>query len=256
MAMRLSRVNIAVARSQQRLFASSQSYTLGWTKRYLAAAAHHIVEKHPLQLSCGILFTKGVVCDTLAQRIEGKEEQDFRRTAIMGAYGGFCEAPMAYFFYSKIFPRVFGASRSLSTVLQMLLIENIFLWPLLIYPSYYAVEAVGDSAKIARMRAALLDKAAGAAAAATGQISSSGATLRSSSTTGTVEDVVFNLQRYSQDWWAVTKVSVQVWVPVNFINFRFMPTNLRTPFMGMCAFGYTTFWSFQQSQLRKKDGGA
>jgi hypothetical protein len=141
--------------------------------------------------------------------------------------------------------------------------------PLLIYPTYYAVEAVGDPKKIAKMRLALQQKhaaaegaAAGGAAAAEGaaegaaEVSAvqAAAVPTSTATPTALDDVTFNLNRYASDWWAVSKVSMQVWIPANFLNFRFMPTNLRTPFMGVMAFGYTTFFAAQQAQLRRKDG--
>jgi hypothetical protein len=153
----------------------------------------------------------------------------------MAAYSGFCEAPLVFLFYQNIFPRIFGGSRTFATIFQMLVVENLFLWPLLIYPTYYMMEAVGDPKKINKMR--------------------SGDTIHSASTadkTNIVDDVAYNLSRYKADWWAVNLASMQVWIPANFINFRFMPTNLRTPFMGVCAFGYTTYWSIQQAELRRR----
>ena len=101
----------------------------GWAARKARAMA--FVDKYPLRLSCGILCTKGFVCDTLAQRaVAGKsaDEQDWRRTLIMAAYGGLCEAPLAFLFYSNIFPVMFGAARTITAVCQMLLVENLFLW--------------------------------------------------------------------------------------------------------------------------------
>ena len=102
-----------------------------------------VADSYPLRLSVSILLVKGLCCDTLAQRVispsEGGVKQDWNRTAIMAAYSGFCEAPLVFLFYSKIFPHVFGASRTIATICQMLVVENLFLWPLLIYPSYYMV---------------------------------------------------------------------------------------------------------------------
>ena len=222
-------------------------------------------DKYPLRLGCAILATKGLVCDTLAQRaVEGKAaaEQDWRRTAVMAAYGGLCEAPLVFVFYSHLFPLLFGAARTLAAVGQMLLVENLLLWPLLIYPTYYCMEAVGDPGKVDRMRLALLEKAAAPGAdeegdgTEEGMLVAAAASTTTTATTTTLDDVKFNLSRYRADWWEISRVSMQVWVPANFINFRFMPTSLRTPFMGVMAFGYTTFFAAQQAQLRRKDGGA
>ena len=225
-------------------------------------------DKYPLRLGCAILATKGLVCDTLAQRaVEGKAaaEQDWRRTAVMAAYGGLCEAPLVFVFYSHLFPLLFGAARTLAAVGQMLLVENLLLWPLLIYPTYYCMEAVGDPGKVDRMRLALFEKAAAPGAGEVGDdteegmpVAAAAATTTTTTTTATttLDDVKFNLSRYRADWWEISRVSMQVWVPANFINFRFMPTSLRTPFMGVVAFGYTTFFAAQQAQLRRKDGGA
>ncbi len=68
--------------------------------------------RRPLALACGILMTKGVVCDTLVQKtVEKRDEMDWKRTAVLGTYGGFCEAPLAYMTYSKLFPLLFGGPR-------------------------------------------------------------------------------------------------------------------------------------------------
>jgi hypothetical protein len=53
----------------------------------------------------------------------------------------------------------------------------------------------------------------------------------------------------------LTKLLSQVWIPINMINFYTMPVHMRTPFMALGAFCYTTFFSVQQAQLKSKGGG-
>lgn len=61
-----------------------------------------------------------------------------------------------------------------------------------------------------------------------------------------------SLVKYSENWWEINKQSMKLWVPYNFVNFYFLPTHLRTPFMAFCAVGYTTFFSWQQQQIRNR----
>jgi hypothetical protein len=99
----------------------------------------------------------------------------------------------------------------------MLAIDHFFIWPVLIYPMYYAVEG---AVKAREPRVGL--------------------------------GVAASLQRYREDFLPVNRASMMVWVPANLINFALISPAFRTSFMGMTAFMYTTFWSWQQARLRDR----
>jgi hypothetical protein len=224
-------------------------------------ALRQAVERRPLATACGILLTKGVFCDLLVQTVvEGKRfEQDSRptgaqsgpgaerearssaapavswtRTAILGVYSGFCEAPLAYLVYARLFPRWFPATAGVGWphVGKMLAVDSLMLWPLMIYPTYYASEAVVEF---------LAAEREGEAPSEAPLEERFGAKLLSS------------LRRYfTVDFLEVNQGSMMVWVPVGIVNFGYIPAGCRTSFMGAVAFFYTTFWSFQQSQFRQR----
>jgi len=186
----------------------------------LWGAAKSVGYRRPLLLASGILTTKGVLCDVIGQRaVEGRafpEEWDKTRTAILSLYGGICEAPIAYYVYSVVFPRLWPGATTLSSLWKMVLVDNLFVWPLLIYPTFYLMNGV------------ILDK----------------------------ESPEAILRKYQRDFVEVNSVSAAVWAPANTVNFLFTPQRFRAAVMAVVAFFYTTFWSVQQAQLREAAGSA
>lgn len=188
-----------------------------WTRpsmtstRNLFAKAKGWAMSRPLQAASTILAVKGVFCDGIAQKVvEKKEEWDPKRTFILSLYGGAAEAPLAYYFYSVLFPRWFPG-QSVRNLVGMLLVDNLVVWPGLIYPSFYLING-----KVLEHRM--------------------------------VSEIA---KRYYEEFWEVNSVSMAVWLPVNTINFWIMPTQLRASFMACVAFCYTTWWSVQQAQLQQ-----
>jgi len=112
--------------------------------------------------------------------------------------------------------RWFPGPTTLSSLWRMVILDNVVVWPLLIYPTFYLLNGV------------LLDK----------------------------EGPVEILQKYVRDFVEVNSVSAAVWAPANTVNFFFTPKRFRAAFMAVVAFFYTTFWSVQQAQLRQTAGSA
>jgi len=183
-------------------------------QRFTNSKLVQLCTRHPLALASAILAAKGVICDVFVQKaVQKKEEWDRRRTAVLSLYGGLVEAPLAYAFYSVLFPRLWPAT-TIGNVFKMLVVDNLMLWPWLIYPTFYSLNTLID-----------------------------GSTMRDA------------WQKYLSDFWEVNKVSMVVWIPTNIVNFIYLPTPLRPAFMASVALCYTSFWSFQQAQLRERPQG-
>ena len=71
------------------------------------------------------------------------EEQtvDFRRTLAFWLYGGLYQGICQEFFYNDLFPSVFGDSHTVTTVIQQVMIDMMFLTPCVCLPVAYLVKA-------------------------------------------------------------------------------------------------------------------
>eukprot|EP00397_Hematodinium_sp_SG-2012_P058177 GEMP01073380.1.p1 GENE.GEMP01073380.1~~GEMP01073380.1.p1 ORF type:complete len:207 (+),score=31.95 GEMP01073380.1:188-808(+) len=105
-------------------------------------------QRHPLALASILLFVKGAACDVFVQTaVQRKKEWDKSRTAVLSLYGGLFEAPLAYAFYSILFPR-FWPARTATNVFKMLLVDNLLLWPWLVYPTFYSLSTLTDDSTL------------------------------------------------------------------------------------------------------------
>jgi len=214
----LSRVAVGAARSGQQTSSLLRQHLItAGQETSSSSSASRIsgrIKQHPLLFASGLLSVKGIICDVFVQKaVEKKETWNYERTAILSCYGGLFEAPLAYSFYSILFPRLWPV-RSVANVTKMLLVDNLLLWPWLVYPTYYSLNTFIDNSTFSEA-----------------------------------------FQKYLDEFWEVNRVSIMVWVPTNIFNFFFVPTQMRCAFMASVALLYTSFWSYQQAQLREKPQG-
>mmetsp|Transcript_111919 Transcript_111919/g.239069 ORF Transcript_111919/g.239069 Transcript_111919/m.239069 type:complete len:267 (+) Transcript_111919:251-1051(+) len=93
---------------------------------------------YPYALGFAVCFTKGIIADTLAQKaIARREKVDGRQVLAMGLFSG-CFTGCAYhFIFNVAFSRIWGASKSLSTVLSKAATDGILVFPFLYMPTFY-----------------------------------------------------------------------------------------------------------------------
>eukprot|EP00404_Azadinium_spinosum_P002476 CAMPEP_0180421162 /NCGR_PEP_ID=MMETSP1036_2-20121128/3007_1 /TAXON_ID=632150 /ORGANISM="Azadinium spinosum, Strain 3D9" /LENGTH=213 /DNA_ID=CAMNT_0022426415 /DNA_START=198 /DNA_END=836 /DNA_ORIENTATION=+ len=93
---------------------------------------------YPYALGFAVCFTKGIIADTLAQKaIARREKVDGRQVLAMGLFSG-CFTGCAYhFIFNVAFSRLWGASKSLSTVISKAATDGILVFPFLYMPTFY-----------------------------------------------------------------------------------------------------------------------
>ena len=172
--------------------------------RALAAYAA-LSTKRPYAVAFGSCAVKGVIADTISQRIvEGKQEQNYRRTAVFAFYGGWYCGWFQHALYNVGYARLFGLDTSLKNALRKVAFDSAVHVPLVCFPVYYAYKG------------ALYD----------------GIGVRG------------GLERYSNEWRMICSNYYMVWVPANLLVFTVVPVPLRIGFIACTSLGWLTVSSF------------
>ena len=80
----------------------------------VSAAYAALSTKRPYAVAFGSCAVKGVIADTISQRIvEGKQEQNWKRTAVFAFYGGWYCGWFQHALYNVGYARLFGLDTSL-----------------------------------------------------------------------------------------------------------------------------------------------
>ena len=172
--------------------------------RALAAYAE-LSTKRPYAVAFGSCAVKGVIADTISQRIvEGKQEQNWKRTAVFAFYGGWYCGWFQHALYNVGYARLFGLDTSLKNALRKVAFDSAIHVPLVCFPVYYAYKG------------ALYD----------------GIGVRG------------GLERYSNEWQMICSNYYMVWVPANLLVFTVVPVPLRIGFIACTSLGWLTVSSF------------
>ena len=172
--------------------------------RALAAYAE-LSTKRPYAVAFGSCAVKGVIADTISQRVvEGKPEQNWRRTAVFAFYGGWYCGWFQHALYNVGYARLFGLDTSLKNALRKVAFDSAIHVPLVCFPVYYAYKG------------ALYDGIG----------------------------VQGGLKRYTQEWRMICSNYYMVWVPANLLVFTVVPVPLRIGFIACTSLGWLTVSSF------------
>ena len=172
--------------------------------RALAAYAE-LSTKRPYAVAFGSCAVKGVIADTISQRIvEGKQEQNWKRTAVFAFYGGWYCGWFQHALYNVGYARLFGLDTSLKNALRKVAFDSAIHVPLVCFPVYYAYKG------------ALYDGIG----------------------------VQGGLKRYTQEWQMICSNYYMVWVPANLLVFTVVPVPLRIGFIACTSLGWLTVSSF------------
>lgn len=171
------------------------------------------IDKRPLlfAVSCGL--AKNLLCDTFAQKgLQGKEHMDFRRLGAFAFFGIFYIGCTQYMFYNKIFPLVTSKIRLKSKLARACFgsaYDNFFVLPFFFLPTFYTVKQVF---------------------AGKGGFKEARDTYRANFR----DDITAS--------WCI-------YGPAQFINFGFLPVNLRVPFTTLVGFFYITGLSYFRGEM-------
>ena len=172
--------------------------------RALAAYAE-LSTKRPYAVAFGSCAVKGVIADTISQRIvEGKQEQNWKRTAVFAFYGGWYCGWFQHALYNVGYARLFGLDTSLKNAVRKVAFDSAVHVPLVCFPVYYAYKG------------ALYD----------------GIGVRG------------GLERYTHEWQMICSNYYMVWVPANLLVFTVVPVPLRIGFIACTSLGWLTVSSF------------
>ncbi|CAH0379464.1 unnamed protein product [Pelagomonas calceolata] len=168
--------------------------------RALAAYAE-LSTKRPYAVAFGSCAVKGVIADTISQRIvEGKQEQNWKRTAVFAFYGGWYCGWFQHALYNVGYARLFGLDTSLKNAVRKVAFDSAVHVPLVCFPVYYAYKGY------------LYD----------------GIGMRG------------GLERYTHEWQMICSNYYMVWVPANLLVFTVVPVPLRIGFIACTSLGWLT----------------
>lgn len=171
------------------------------------------VDKRPLlfAMACGLF--KNSICDTFTQKtLQGKERMDKRRLAAFAFFGTFYVGFMQYQFYNKLFPLLTKRIRTKSRLQRAMLgaaYDNFVILPFFYLPTFYAVKQIF---------------------AGSGGVDEAWAV-------------------YKENLTSDLPVSWMIYLPAQFLNFGFLPFNLRVPFTTLVGFFYITGLSYFRGEM-------
>lgn len=92
----------------------------------------------PFLMGFGVCFAKGIIADTLAQKvIERRRDLDLRRMLAMALFSGtFCGCAY-HVIFNTVFTRLWGTARSLSNLFAKVAADGLVVFPLLYMPTYF-----------------------------------------------------------------------------------------------------------------------
>ena len=171
----------------------------------------------------GFLTTglKTTAADAFAQKvIEKRQDIDWRRNAMFTTFGFFYLGGFQYYLYNvkfvqwaPMFKRNFGHYGS--AMIQVFLDQFVH-HPLLYFPTFYALKATIEQRPL-------------------------------------IEGRNSAVTRYQAEISDSCKALWAVWVPAQIVNFTFVPTHLRIPFVAATSFGWTVILSVMQGSFDAKN---
>jgi len=164
------------------------------------------VALRPIAFASLCTTAKAATCDIISQRyVEDRKQLDHTRVAAFASFGCLYCGVMQYYIYSVAYPwgAAFLQLGRGPEVLASLTVDLCLHFPMIYYPVFYCVQDVVEA----------VDK------------------CRS-----------LNLAEVFARWWANLREDIiaccSFWFPMNAINFYFMPTHLRVPFIACAGFGW------------------
>ena len=174
-------------------------------------ALNSLGKKHPLLLAGGFVSARYLIGDSTVQ-LNGMsggadgvgKSWNKRRTVAYGLFGFTYGSTCGYFFYNKVYPRVFGASRPVLAAVTDVLTQTPFLY----FPMFYIVREGVYKGPREALRHPL-------------------ATARS------------GIKAWRSNFLEDFKMTLAFWLPAHLFNFKYLPLHMRMPFIGTLGLAWT-----------------
>mmetsp|Transcript_8372 Transcript_8372/g.20845 ORF Transcript_8372/g.20845 Transcript_8372/m.20845 type:complete len:245 (-) Transcript_8372:771-1505(-) len=170
-------------------------------------------KKNPATVGIMTTLIKTSAADVFAQKIvEKREEIDWRRNAVFGAFGFAYLGVWQYYLYTNVFTRITPAIQAVvgprGVGAALTFIDQCIHHPVLYFPCFYLLRG-------------------GMAGEAPAE----------------------SLGKYKVDAWENMKALWAVWVPAQLVNFSVVPMHLRIPFVAGVSFMWTVILSCLRGAL-------
>jgi len=179
-----------------------ESWTIPSTFAAAPMLASRWVLENPHHSAAAISSVRGILGDSIAQRLEGSNSFDARRTATYVSWSNLVAElytrPWNCFVVERCFPAFVGEVLSLRNLLASVAIDNFLLSPLVYYPLFYLYK----------------DAASGCF------------------------DFRKALAQYRRELWPQLRLLWKVWIPANLVSFALVPPHLRVAYNGLVG----TLW--------------
>jgi hypothetical protein len=173
-------------------------------------ALNGLGRKHPVLLAGAFVSARYVIGDSAVQ-LNGAgngatawNQWNQRRTAAFGLFGFTYGSTCGYFFYNKVYPRVFGASRPVLAAVTDVLTQTPFLY----FPMFYIVREGVYKGPREALRHPLATARSGIAA-------------------------------WKSNFLEDFKMTLAFWLPAHLFNFKYLPLHMRMPFIGTLGLAWT-----------------
>ena len=171
----------------------------------LVAAYAELSTRRPYSVAFASCTFKGMLADAFSQRVvEGRSEQDWKRTGVFAFYGGWYCGWFQHALYNVGYASLFGLETTVYNAARKVAFDSVFHIPLVCFPVYYAYKHVlydGDGWRA-------------------------------------------GLERYKGEAADMCRRYYTVWVPANMLVFTVVPVPLRIGFIATTSFGWLTAASF------------
>eukprot|EP00035_Acanthoeca_spectabilis_P020538 m.433431 g.433431 ORF g.433431 m.433431 type:complete len:285 (-) comp17575_c0_seq1:345-1199(-) len=186
-------------------------YELGRLKGYVRRSIrlqriNKFGEDHPVLFAGLTTGSRYCIGDAIIQIVQlwhdGEGSWDFQRSLLFSAFGLFYASSIGYTVYNRVYPRLFGAGRPVTTALCDIMTNCPFLY----FPMFYVAKAFAF-------------------------------TPVTQWSIRTAEVVKSSHHMWRDNLRGDCMAAAMFWFPVNSVNFRFVPLHLRLPFMSVigCA---------------------
>ena len=180
------------------------------------AAANAMAKSHPVFAAGGTLGVRYGIGDAIVQNSELKASEgsfSWRRLGLFSAFGAFYGAGPAYFLFNKVYPRIFASPGG---VIQRPMLLAAFDCathsPFIYFPAFYCFVAVINKDESTAHTAALAE----------------------------------GIEKWKENFFEDAPACAAVWLPLNAINFKFVPPHLRLPFVSGAGLIWVGVLSFMR----------
>lgn len=170
------------------------------------------IKKHPMLFASGFACIKNIVADYTVQKTQNEGPLNIKRNIAFALFGFIHVGAGQYIILNKIIPRIIPTLNKIPTpsnaVLKGITLDQFVHVPLIYFPLFYTFKEFGES------------------------------------TISNPPEISNIIKNYKENFKNDMIISGSIFMPIQFLNYKFMPTHLRVPLLSSCGFLYVMLLSY------------